>query len=123
MERLTALVPRPRLPLIRFHGVLAPNAKRRPEIIPSAPVNANNTVDDHRNAPHHLAPARISWARLLRRVFDIDIEQCPQYGCTLKIIAAIEEPPGDHQDPHSSRLARPGTAPITGGPFDRFQMA
>ena len=28
MERLAALVPRPRLHLIRFHGVLAPNAKR-----------------------------------------------------------------------------------------------
>ena len=26
MERLAALVPRPRLHLIRFHGVLAPNA-------------------------------------------------------------------------------------------------
>ena len=27
MKRLAALVPRPRLHLIRFHGVLAPNAK------------------------------------------------------------------------------------------------
>lgn len=27
MQRLAALVPRPRLYLIRFHGVLAPNAK------------------------------------------------------------------------------------------------
>jgi hypothetical protein len=35
MQRLTALVPRPRLHLIRFHGVLAPNAKLRPQIIPS----------------------------------------------------------------------------------------
>ena len=29
MQRLAALVPRPRLHLIRLHGVLAPNAKRR----------------------------------------------------------------------------------------------
>jgi Putative transposase len=35
MQRLAALVPRPRLHLIRFHGVLAPNAKLRNEIIPS----------------------------------------------------------------------------------------
>jgi putative transposase len=84
MQRLTALVPRPRLHLIRFHGVLAPNAKLPPQIIPSsgrqagnvpvpgfpsAPVNANNTANDHRNAPHHSAPAHISWARLLKRVF------------------------------------------------------
>jgi hypothetical protein len=29
MQRLAALVPCPRLHLIRFHGVLAPNAKLR----------------------------------------------------------------------------------------------
>ena len=33
MQRLAALVPRPRLHLIRFHGVLAPHAKLRAEII------------------------------------------------------------------------------------------
>ena len=39
LQRLAALVPRPRLHLIRFHGVLAPNAKLRPQIIPSPPAN------------------------------------------------------------------------------------
>ena len=34
MQRLAALVPRPRLHLIRFHGVLAPNAKLRAAIVP-----------------------------------------------------------------------------------------
>ncbi len=34
----------------------------------------------------------MSWARLLKRVFDIDIEQCPHCGGTLKIIAAILDP-------------------------------
>jgi hypothetical protein len=34
----------------------------------------------------------MSWARLLKRVFDIDIEHCPHCGGTLKIIAAIEDP-------------------------------
>jgi hypothetical protein len=34
MERLAALVPRPRLHLIRFHGVLAPNAKLRALVVP-----------------------------------------------------------------------------------------
>ncbi len=41
---------------------------------------------------HARAPARMSWARLLKRVFDIDVEHCPQGGGDLKIIAAIEEP-------------------------------
>ena len=43
-ERLAALVPRPRLHLIRFHGVLAPNAKLRPEIIPNVPVNVSHST-------------------------------------------------------------------------------
>ncbi len=48
MQRLAALVPRPRLHLIRFHGVLAPNAKLRSAIIPSAPVNAPRHYDFRR---------------------------------------------------------------------------
>jgi len=39
------------------------------------------------------SPARMSWARLLKRVFDIDIKRCPNCGGALKIIAAIEDPP------------------------------
>ncbi len=86
---MAALVPRPRLDLIRFHNVLAPNAKPRAEIIP-APVNANDTSADHADAPPPSAPTHISWARL---VFDIDLEHCPQCGGPLTIIAAIEDPP------------------------------
>jgi hypothetical protein len=63
MQRLAALVPPPRLHLIRFHGVLAPNAKLRREIVPSPPQQATAPACDH-------APARLSWARLLKRVFD-----------------------------------------------------
>ena len=37
MQRLAALVPRPRLHLIRFHGVLAPNAKLRALVVPQEP--------------------------------------------------------------------------------------
>ena len=68
MQRLTALVPRPRLHLIRFHGVLAPNARLRAAIVPSPPDSTSDCVDEHA----HGAPAR-----LFKRVFDIDIEHCP----------------------------------------------
>ena len=91
MQRLAALVPRPRLHLIRFHGVLAPNAKLRCEIIPSPAEHATEHLTDHARAQG--APARMSWARLLKRVFDIDIDHCPNCGGSLKIIAAIEDPP------------------------------
>src|SRR5262245_34553409 len=91
MERLAALVPRPRLHLIRFHGVLAPNAKLRSKIVPAPapPATESPSEDAHGQG----APARMSWARLLKRVFDVDVEHCPNCGGALKIIAAIDDPP------------------------------
>jgi hypothetical protein len=38
----------------------------------------------------HGKPVRITWARLLRRVFNIDMERCA-CGGKLKLIAVIEE--------------------------------
>jgi hypothetical protein len=35
---------------------------------------------------------RLSWARRLKRVFGIEIEQCVRCGGRLKVIASIEEP-------------------------------
>ena len=95
MERLAALVPRPRLHLIRFHGVLAPNAKVRSKIVPAPAERATEPPTDH--AQGQGETPRMSWARLLKRVFDID--HCPNCGGALKIIAApstragIEDPP------------------------------
>ena len=45
------------------------------------------------NCAHHHKPVRLSWARLLKRVFEIDLEDCPNCGGELKIIAAILEAP------------------------------
>ena len=91
MQRLAALVPRPRLHLIRFHGVLAPHAALRAAIVPSPAQQATEHAVDHAHAQG--SPARMSWARLLKRVFDIDIEYCPRCGGRLQIIAAIVDPP------------------------------
>ena len=59
MQRLTALVPRPRLHLIRFHGVLAPNAGLRAAVVPGPPQNTGEPADQHA----HGAPGRMGWAR------------------------------------------------------------
>ena len=89
MQRLAALVPRPRLHVIRFHGVLAPNAKLRSQVVPTpAP---KTTAGEGDCAHEHSKPVRMTWARLLKRVFDIDIEHCA-CGGKLKLIAIIEEP-------------------------------
>jgi hypothetical protein len=50
MQRIPALVPRPRLHLSRCHGVLAPNAKLRCEIIPSPPEPATAPTTDYAHA-------------------------------------------------------------------------
>ncbi len=53
MQRLAALVPRPRLHLIRFHGLLAPNAKLRPLVVPQgAPKCETETVQAR---PHRIS--------------------------------------------------------------------
>ena len=64
MQRLAALVPRPRLHLIRFHGVLAPNAKLRCEIITSPAEHATDHSTDHAHSQGE--PARISGHQLPR---------------------------------------------------------
>ena len=75
MQRLAALGPRPHLHLIRFHGVLAPNAKLRalvlPQEVPQVPEPAAqeaHPAECEANCAHHRA-VRLSWARLLKRVF------------------------------------------------------
>lgn len=92
MQRLAALVPRPRLNLIRFHGVLAPNARLRSAIIPQTSENAQNIADHSANGERRSPSSRISWAQLLKRVFDIDVAHCSLCGGQLKIIAAIQSP-------------------------------
>ena len=82
-----ALGPRRRLHLIRFHGVLAPNAGLRAAIVPGPVHQPGEHAQEHAHAS-----ARMGWARLLRRVFDIDLEHCLQCGGEFRIIAAIEEP-------------------------------
>ena len=93
MQRLAALVPRPRLHLIRFHGVLAPHAKLRALVVPNGPEQATGKSELTATEPGcaHSRPARIRWARLLKRVSQLDIEHWPNCGGQLKIIAAILE--------------------------------
>ncbi len=71
--------------------MLAPNAKLRAEIILGSKKNKSNASDTNDDVPPSSASVRISWARLLKRVFEIDIERCPHCGGNMKIIAALLE--------------------------------
>ena len=53
-------------------------------------------TEDIPHDPEGTAPrtttARISWAQLLKRVFNIDVKLCPHCDDSLKLIAAIQNP-------------------------------
>ena len=64
-------------------------------VVPSGPdehAEAAQAAACEANYAHH-RPVRLSWARLLKRVFEIDLEHCPNCRGELKIIAAILEAP------------------------------
>ena len=93
ISRLVSLVPKPRVNLIRFHGVFAPNSKYRARVTPARrgkrekchPVNrTGQTAAEQR--------ASMTWAKRLKRVFNIEIETCSECGGDVRIIASIEDP-------------------------------
>ena len=95
LEKLAALVPPPRLNLVRYHGVLAANAADRPQIVPG-PHEQTQDREAACGPDGELTPAqrrhRVAWADLLWRVFRIDVTQCPACGGRMKIVAALTEP-------------------------------
>ena len=86
LEKLAALVPLPRLHLVRYGGCLAPHSNVRAALIPTPRQQGVEEPKDSTASPNW------SWARLLKRVFGIDMERCPvcQQG-RLRIIAVITE--------------------------------
>ena len=73
LRELSALVPKPRVNLTRFHGIFAPqkNAPAKPAYMPSM---------------------AITWAQRLSRVFNIDIEISEQCQGPVEAIACAEDP-------------------------------
>src|SRR5207244_3201314 len=67
LEKLTALVPLPRIHLVRYGGCLAPHSYLRGAIIPTP---RQQGVDEPEAS---IASPRWSWARLLKRVCALDM--------------------------------------------------
>ena len=84
LRRLAALIPPPRVNLVRFFGVLAPNARLRPLVVPRQPPPPEP-------APNSPAPAaspfRLPWAALLKRTFAVDVLTCLR--CPWTSLAAV----------------------------------
>mgnify|MGYP003349939221 CR=1 FL=1 len=70
---------------------MAPNAKLRSKVVPGA--QEKKTAEPQEPEEEHACAhgARMRWAQMLKRVFDIDMERCT-CGGKLKFIAVIEQP-------------------------------
>jgi Putative transposase len=86
LEKLAALVPLPRVHLVRYGGCLAPHSRPRGAITPTPRQQGVEGDDATSGSPCW------SWARLLKRVFALDLATCPfcRQGA-LRIIAALTQ--------------------------------
>ena len=111
LEKLAALVPLPRVHLVRYGGCLAPHSHLRGAIIPTPRQQGVDEEETDTGSP------RWAWARLLKRVFALDMARCPfcQQGA-LRIIAAHHAGRGDPHDPPASE-ARSRPTPDCSGAY------
>jgi hypothetical protein len=104
LARLAALVPRPRVNLILYHGLLAPHARLRAAVVsygaaaPAVELPPAASVSAGPDAPSASGPASLpsrrgwTWAQLMRRAFDVDVLVCRACGGRLRLIATILDP-------------------------------
>jgi hypothetical protein len=79
IKKLIALVPPPRVNLTRYHGVLGPHSKLRKKVV---------IKHKKKKKGKKRSKCRISWAKLLKRVFDFEVDRC-RCGGKLKILSSI----------------------------------
>lgn len=96
------LVPRPRINLILYYGVLGAGAAWRSAVVRRETSDggeaAGLTEDPRAQAGHADTPDAARrrargehWAELMRRTFGFDVLACPRCGGRLRLIALIEQ--------------------------------
>jgi hypothetical protein len=104
LDALAKFVPPPRVHRHRYHGVLAPNARLRPhvvalgrpELVSEAPPTEGDAASPSPSAepaPAPASPARIRWAILLSRIYDVLPLLCPACGGEMRILTFLTDPP------------------------------
>src|SRR5262249_35014277 len=86
LVKLAALVPLPHVHLVRYGGCLAPHSHLRHAIMPTPRQQGMDGEEIPRGTPYW------TWARLLKRVFALEMGTCPlcQRG-VLRLIAVITQ--------------------------------
>ncbi len=105
LERIARFVPPPRMHRHRYHGVLAPNARARsaviaigrpkaesPPPVDPAPAQSLPALPDPEPV-RRPSPARIRWAVLLARIYEVLPLLCPVCGGPVSILAFLTDPP------------------------------
>jgi len=105
LRRLAVLVPAPFQNMIAYHGVFANRSKLRP-LLPKPPARIRFEVaqaETHAPLPATPAdnscdrPRRLSWAKLLRRVLDVDALACARCAAPMIVLAFLTDPPVVHR--------------------------
>ena len=88
--RLAASVPPPGFHLVHYAGVLGSASKLRALVVPPPPpeLRTDSTHSHVSHPPTHRSRYR-PWAELLKRTFQIDVEQCPNCGGRLKLRSLV----------------------------------
>ena len=92
LEKLAALIPRPPINPVLYHGVLAPHCGWRARVVtyggPLAVASpCSEATDAARSAPRHWA-----WAALMRRAFDVDVLALPALRRAAAADRTVEDP-------------------------------
>jgi len=91
IARLAALVPKPKVNLTRYHGVLAPNHRWRGLVTPAKRGKGIKSISNAEVRTPAERHAAMTWAQRLKRVFNIDIEVCARCGGPVRVISSIED--------------------------------
>jgi hypothetical protein len=79
--------------LLVYHGVLAPRARWRSQVVRYARPAPAGIALTREVTPR---PASLThawtWAALMRRVFALDVLACPRCGGRLRVIATVQDP-------------------------------
>ena len=98
LEKLSVLIPRPRVHQTRYHGVFAPNSKLRRHVTKEAVdrtvrgwIRASLFDEPTRAAAWLLERRRIEWAELMKRAWLVEVLVCDRCGGLRKVIATIHD--------------------------------
>ena len=89
IEKLVAITPAPRSHLVRWGGVFASASPHRRQVVLKPEAKKGFSFKKEETEVNDISPTRSSsWARLLSRVFGIDVLKC-ECGSELKPVSAI----------------------------------